>query len=570
MNQTSLRDLLGQCRQYFVYTGLFSFAINILLLAPPIFMLQVFDRVMNSRSNETLVMLLLVFSFALMISGVLDSVRSRLFVRAGVSIQHLLRRPVVVNILQLRQQGNLNSHALEDISNLQSFLSGPGIQALFEVPWIPFYFVVLYYFHPLLCVVAVVGAITLTGLTLYEEKATAYRQAKGDDGERFASDYIASAFRNSETVRALGMQESVLSRWEKLHDRQLHDNIQAVDASSGIYATSKVIRNLLGVFEMAAAVALIINSENVTPGIMVASTIIIGRALAPLTLVIGNWKHFIRARKSFERLDKMLQSELADESLLELPAPTGSLSVDKIFYQIKQQTLLRGINFSIEAGEGLGIVGPSGSGKTTLSKLLLGIHKPADGAVRLDGVDVWRWANQGLGRYVGYLPQSVRLFPGTVAENIARLKDIRTCPEAVIAAAKRARAHDMILRLPKGYDTEVGEEGAFLSGGQRQQIGLARALFGDPCFIVLDEPNANLDGEGEHALRLLLRDLKKQGVTVVMVGHKPSLMTGMDKLLVLKEGRQMMFGPRAEIMSKVTQSEGLEGAADGAQMQLVR
>lgn len=570
MHQTTLRDLLSQCRQYFVYTGWFSLAINILMLSTPLFMLQVFDRVLNSRSNETLVLLLLIFSLALAVSGFLEMIRQRLLARAGVAIQHLLRRPVVVNILQLKQQGNLNAHALDDISVLESFLSGQGIQALFEIPWIPFYFLVLYAFHPALCLIAVIGAAVLSGLTIYEEKATAYKHAKEDDLQRKASDYIGAAFRNGEAVRALGMQKAVLDRWERMHDRHLADTVQTVDASSGIYSTSKFVRNLLGILQMAAAAALIINAENVTPGIMVASTIIMGRAVGPLTMVIGSWKYFVKARTAYDRLSKMLEGELADETLLELPAPKGALSVDRVFYSTRQQSILRGIRFDLPAGEALGIVGPSGSGKTTLSRLLLGIQRPDDGVVRLDGVDVWRWANQGLGRYVGYLPQVVRLFPGTIAENIARLQDIQSCAEDVIAAAKLARAHEMILKLPKGYDSDVGEDGAFLSGGQRQQIGLARALFGNPCLLVLDEPNANLDGEAEGHLRQLLRDLKQRGATIVMIGHKPSLMTDMDKLLVLKEGRVVMFGPRSEIIGKISADGSEEPHAAAPAMQAVR
>lgn len=561
---------MSQCRQYFVYAGWFSLAINMLLLSTPLFMLQVFDRVMHSRSNETLVLLLLIFGFALAVSSFLDMIRARLLARAGVAIQHLLRRPVVINVLQLKQQGNLNAHALDDISVLESFLSGHGIQALFEIPWIPFYFLVLYAFHPILCVVAVIGALVLSGLTVYEEKATAYKHAKGDDLQRKASDYIGAAFRNGETIRALGMQNALLARWERMHDLHLSGSVQAVDASSGIYATSKFIRNLLSILQMAAAAALIINAEHVTPGIMVASTIIMGRAVAPITMVIGSWKYFVKARKAYERLNKMLEGELGEENLLELPPPSGALSVDRVFYSTRQQSILRGIRFEVPAGEALGIVGPSGSGKSTLARLLLGIQRPDDGVVRLDGVDVWRWANQGLGRYVGYLPQVVRLFPGTVAENIARLQDIQACAEDVIAAAKLARAHDMILKLPKGYDSDVGEDGGFLSGGQRQQIGLARALFGNPCLLVLDEPNANLDGEAEAHLRQLLRELKQRGTSIVMVGHKPSLMSDMDKLLVLKEGRLAMFGPRGEIIGKISSEGGEESAVGTPAMQVVR
>ena len=569
MNPSTLRDLLSQCRQYFVYSGWFSLAINVLLLAPPLFMLQVFDRVMNSRSNETLVMLLLVFGFALAVSGFLDMIRSRLLARAGVAIQHLLRRPVVENILQLRQQGGLNAHALDDVAVLQGFVSGTGIQAVFEVPWIPFYFLVLYAFHPLLSLIAVLGSLVLAALTIYEEKAAAYKYAKGDEQQRVAADYIGAAFRNGETIRALGMQQAVLDRWVAMQDRQLANSVQAVDATSGIYATSKFVRNLLGILQMAAAAALLINAENVTPGVMIASTIIMGRAVAPITMVIGSWKQFVSVRKAYERLNQMLGTDAAEQSLLELPPPTGALTADRVFYSTRQQSILRGIRFELEAGETLGIVGPSGSGKTTLVRLLMGIQRPDDGVVRLDGVDVWRWANQGLGRYVGYLPQVVRLFPGTVAENIARLQDIKTCAEEVIAAAKAARAHDMILKLAKGYDTEVGEEGAFLSGGQRQQIGLARALFGRPPLLVLDEPNSNLDGEAEAGLRLLLRDLRQRGTTILMVGHKPSLMADMDKLLVLKEGRVVMFGPRGEILGKIS-SDGSELPAGQPTMQVVR
>lgn len=565
-----LREVFSECRLFFVYGGLFSFFAGLLALAPALYMLQVFNRVLSSRSIETLMVLSAIFVIALLVDALLDSLRTRLFIRLGDTVYAKLREPVLEAVLRFGNKGSVNKHGLEDLDTLRIFLTGSGIKALFEIPWIPIFFWVLWAFHPILSAIAVGSAFAMFCLTYLEEVVTKRNQTAASAKRRESADFIGHAFRNAEAVTALAMQDSVQRRWQVIDDQYLDESFLASKKISTIVGLSRFTRHFLSVASMGAAAFLVIVVPGTSPAIMLASTIVLGKAVSPIVIVLNSWRSFIGFRTAYRRLDDLLRDRLALKEGFKHLAPKGRVSVEKaLFYLDRDRTILNGVDFDLEPGEALGVIGASASGKTSLARLMVGLYKPCDGVVRLDGVDVFQWAQNGMGEYVGYLPQDQQLFAGSVAENIARLGDAYDQVEAVVDAAQRAGIHEMILSLPKGYDTQIGSGGALLSGGQRQLIALARALFGRPRFVVLDEPNSNLDGQSELLLMEVLRNLKAEGVTVVIIAHKPSILQDMDKLLVLGQGRQLMFGPREEIlgrlghtssvaiMGKKTESDGL-------------
>ncbi|XSG84590.1 MAG: type I secretion system permease/ATPase [Methylohalobius sp. ZOD2] len=563
-----MREIFKKCRPFFIYTGIFSFSSNLLLLTIPLFMLQVLDRVLHSRSNETLFMLGMIALFALSIEGALEALRSRLLGQFSDTLERQIREPAFKALLTGNNDVRGNGHALNDLATLQTFLTGRGIKALFDLPWIPVFLFVLYLFHPLLCAIAVTGALILFGLAIVEEKLSAKTQLHANTQLRKSNDFINNALRNAEIVTALRMDEPLYHRWRHLNEHYLSASGNVTRKSSKIVALSGFVRNALTIASMATAAALAINVETISPGIMIAATIILGRTLAPIMTVIGTWKSLLNAREAYVRLDALLNTQDTRQQGLKLPAPKGRLSVNNlVFFLSKDKPILKGVSFDLLPGESLGIIGASASGKTSLARLLTGIHHPTDGKIRLDDADVFYWSRNGLADHIGYLPQNVQLFSGTVAENIARMADPHAHADKVIEAAKRTRIHDMILRLPKGYDTEIGEGGGLLSGGQRQLIGLARAVYGDPKFLVLDEPNANLDGPSELNLLSLIDEFRTRGITLVIISHKPSIMRGVDQLLVLKEGRQEAYGPRDEVMQYLNGMNKKSGAASDRRVQ---
>jgi PrtD family type I secretion system ABC transporter len=522
-------------------------------LIPAFYMMQVYDRVLSSHSNETLVMLTLLVVFMLVIQYYMEYLRSTLFLRTSLTMQKLMQKPVLACMLSINRQGRGNRRGLDDVHTVQSFFSGAGVQAIFEIPWIPVYFFVLYLFHPLICLLAFGGTVILVALTFVEEKISAENQKSGQAALRQSQDILDSSLNNLEVLNAMSMREAVTNRWSKVHEQALSKNLLAATQSSVIVNWSRLVRQLLTTTALALAAYLAINDKTVTPGVMIAATIIMGRVMTPIDRVISSWKFFIKAREAYHRLNEMLANYNPDTDFVTLKDFDGNLSVEKVFFSlVPEREILRGINFSIAAGESLGIIGNSAAGKTSLTRLLVGLYKPNSGTVRLDGADVYQWAQTGeLGPHIGYLPQAVELFSATVAENIARLGDSVANTDKIIEAAKLAGAHDFILRLPQGYDTEIGEAGKVLSAGQRQLIGLARALFGSPKLIVLDEPNSNLDGPSELGFMRMIRELKARKVTLIIVSHKPSVLRDIDKLLVLENGRQLSFGDREDVMQKV-------------------
>jgi PrtD family type I secretion system ABC transporter len=546
-----VRDLVFRFRPYFLYAGLFSLAINLLLLVPPLYMLQVFDRVLASRSVETLVVLTLAAIVALLVMAVLDVLRARLLGAAGAALDRGLGPRVLDGLLAqtARLSGGAYLNGLRDVNTLRTFLGGAGLMALFDAPWLPIFLLVIFLFHPMLGIVALVGAIAMLLLAVLNERLTRKPLERSQVEARRAGRFIDANVRNAEVVNALGMLPAVTQRWAKLNDAALLEQMRANRIGGSLTGWTKFARQFIQL-AMLGVGALLVVSQDVTAGVMIAATILLGRALAPVETLIAGWRSLVEARNAWRRLHELLTTNPPAEAGTALPAPEGRVELEGVAFRLGDKVILRSISFKLAAGESLGLIGPSASGKSTLARLIVGVWKAAAGVVRLDGSDVAAWPREDLGPHLGYLPQDVELFGGTVAENIARLG----APDAteVVRAAQRAHVHELILRLPKGYDTEIGDAGQALSPGQRQRIALARALYGKPRLIVLDEPNANLDHEGEEALARTLEILKADGVTVVIIAHRPSLLRNVDKMLVLNDGAVASFGPRAEVMARVT------------------
>jgi len=540
------------CRRYFIYAGIFSFFINMLMLTLPLYMLQIFDRVLSSRSEETLLMLTIAAIAALLLHMFLDILRGRLLLGAGIALDGLAGPPVLNGVLAetTKSGGSYAVSSLKDVGVLRGFLTGSGIITLFDAPWAPVFIVIIYIFHPLLGFMATLGAIVLFALGYLNEKLTRESIEKTSLESRRAGRYIEAGIRNAEVVNALGMRDGLCARWQELNHRVIDHQVASTVRSGFLSSLSKFVRLSVQIIMLSTGAALVIKQE-VTSGVMMAGSLILARGLAPVEHSITTWRGLVDARAAYRRLKQLLKDSPQTEQTLKLPPPSGRLQVQGVTFQIpgSDRALLRGVTFYLEPGESLGLIGPSAAGKSTLSRVITGIWRPSSGIVRLDGADVSTWPREDLGPHIGYLPQDVELFAGTVGENISRL-----CPaddEKIIHAATRSYTHGMIKRLPKAYNTQIGEAGVELSSGQRQRIGLARAMFGDVRLVVLDEPNANLDSEGEEALAKCLNDLKRARVTTITVSHRPSLLANVDKLLVLKDGQVELFGPREEVLGRL-------------------
>ena len=542
---------VAQLRSFVLLAGAASLVLNLALLVPSIYMMQVFDRVFSSRSVETLLMLSALAILALALGYCMDVVRARALGWSGRALDRRLSPAALASALRdaAGVSGRANTDVLRDIAQLRAFLSGTGIHALFDAPWLPIYILVIGLMHPLLGLAATLGACLLTALAIVNERLMRDRAERALRCSRETTRHAEALTRNAEVIIGMGMTRAAVGSWQVRHGQLLEAQAQLGTGSSRLSAIARMMRQGLQIVMLAIGAWLVIE-RHASPGIMVAATILLGRALQPVEQLIGGWKVLVEARGAWQRLSERpaMQTGQAD---LELPAPIGRLEVERVIFSAAaaRPPLIKGVAFTLEAGESLGVIGPSASGKTTLIRLLLGIWKPQSGVIRLDGADIARWDRDALGKHVGYLPQDVELFGGTVAQNIARLGVVDS--EQVVAAARLAHAHDMILRLPDGYETQIGEAGATLSGGQRQRIAFARALYGNPRLVVLDEPNANLDAQGEAALQAALGELKARGVTTIMVGHRPALMSQLDKLAVLNEGALEAFGPSITILPRM-------------------
>ncbi len=550
--KTELDKALAASRGAFSAVGVFSFFINALMLTVPLYMLHIYDRVLTSRSESTLVMLTLLAVGLLLTYGLLEMVRARVLVRVGARLDHRLNRPLLAAMLQQRLRGQPTSQtqALRDMDAVRTFLTGPGLLAFFDTPWTPFFIAVIFLFHPMLGFLALAGGIILLVLAITNEWVTRKPLREASANSLNANGFVEASMRNAEAIQAMGMLPGLQQRWLDGHQAALAQQAVASDRAGGITATAKVIRQILQVAMLGLGAYLAIQ-QIITPGVMIAASIIMGRALAPIEMSINTWRGFISSRTAYARVKDLLTHTAPTRLPMKLPAPLGAISVEGLVAAPPgvQKPVIQGISFALPKGEVLGIIGPSAAGKSTLARLLVGVWSPLAGHVRLDGADVYQWDAEELGPHIGYLPQDVELFDGTVSDNIARF--YTPDHERIVAAARQAGVHDMILRLPDGYDTVIGEGGGVLSGGQRQRIALARALYGEPALIVLDEPNSNLDGEGEEALRAAIAELKQQGKTVVIIAHRPSIISIVDKILVLQQGRVAMFGAPAEVLPQV-------------------
>ncbi len=550
-----MKALLEELRPRLIALAAFSFFMNMLLLVPAIYMLQVFDRVLPSNSIETLLVLLGGTTVALLILLGLDYVRNRLQNVVGNIIDERLSPQVTQTVVARAARGSPGSartEGIRDVASVRNLFSSNGLVALFDAPWVVVYVAVIWMFHPALGMGAAAAALLMLALAWLNDRVS--RGALEDlqvEGRR-ASSYVESSLRNAEVLQALGMTKSLLVRWRKLQDRTTALQTSASRSSVAFTATSRFVRQAVQILMLSLGAYLVL-SQQASPGIMIATTVLLGRAVQPVEQLVGSWRMLIDGRSAFLRLIELSKDFEKPDTPVALPRPEGSLTVDGISYRApgSDKPILINVGFNLAAGEALAIIGPSAAGKSTLSRLLTGVWAPATGTVRLDGADVAYWPRQNLGPWIGYVPQDVELFDGTVADNIARLGQVDS--EAVVAAAQRANAHEMILAMPQGYDTQVGDHGSRLSPGQRQRIALARALYGDPRLVVLDEPNSNLDSEGEIALAQAMSSLRQEGITSVVVTHRPSLIAHVDKVLILNAGRVQQFGPAREVMKAMQQ-----------------
>lgn len=556
VRRSELGEALRACRSAFIGVGVMSCMINLLYLTGSLFMLEVYDRVLPSRSVPTLVGLIILAGGLYMAQGILDLIRGRILGRVGTSLDETLNARVfdIVVRLPLTVGGrNEGLQPLRDLDNVRSFLGGMGPGAFFDLPWLPFYLAICFAFHVMIGLTALVGAVilvTLTVMTEFLSRAPA-RQALGLAARR--NDLAAASRRNAEVLVAMGMSGRLTKRWAEANQNYLDGNQRASDVSGGLGAVAKVMRMTLQSAVLAVGAYLVIHQE-ATAGIIIAGSILSARALAPVDLAIAHWKSFIAARQSWHRLTRLLESMPVRPTPTLLQTPSSRLSIEAvgIVPPGDQRLIVQDVTFALTAGNGLGIIGPSGSGKSSLVRALVGVWQPVRGKVRIDGAALDQWSSDVLGRYIGYLPQDVELFSGSVAQNICRF-DSEATSDSIISAAKEAGVHEMIIKMREGYDTQVGEQGTALSAGQAQRVALARALYGNPFLIVLDEPNSNLDTEGDEALTRAIRGARERGAIVVVVAHRPIGIEAVDQLLVLKDGRVQAFGPKETVLAQVLQ-----------------
>lgn len=549
-----MRELLFSYRRLFYYAFAFTFFINLLMLVPSFYWMAVFDRVMTSRSESTLAYLTLGVIGTLVLIMVLEVLRSRLLVVVAIWIDKTIAPKVFDALLTQAGRPQLPAYpeGMRDLYTLRNYVTGQGVFALFDLPWIPLYLLLIFAFSPLLGVFSLIGALLLFMVGYINEKLSRDAMDRMYREMAIASRFVDTAARNAEAVLTLGMLPRIKARWWQLHHHSLAHQVQTSHVVGTTVSLTRLVRQLIQIMMLCVGAYLILDSHS-SPGVMMAATFISSRALVPVEMLLSGWAQMGEARAAYLRLDGFLKNiPPVTHEKLSLPPPKGDVQVEKLVFSVagKSQPILKGLNFEVKAGEVVGIIGPSGSGKSTLARLLVGLWSPTAGAVRFDGAELHQWERDELGRFIGYVPQSVELFAGTVAENIARMGEVDS--DKVTAAAHLAQVHDLILHLQDGYETQIGENGQGLSGGQRQRIALARALYDTPRIVVMDEPNSNLDGEGEQALQIAVARLKQQGITTLIVAHRPSVLTQVDKLLVLRDGLIEAYGPAAEVMGRYT------------------
>ncbi len=556
-NATDLVISFRNCRNGFLGIAIFSCIINVLMLSGPLFMLQVYDRVLTSKSIETLFVLIALVFVLYVFLALFEFIRTRVSHRIGDDIHRYLAERLFgiwINHAAFLRKG-IVVNPLRDAQTLKSFASGSLIMAVFDLPWVPAYLALIFLLHWSLGLVACAGMLVSIGLALLNDRATSKNLENANRTALQAATIAQEANRNAEVLMAMGMQKGLFSRWSKAEGKSQELHRTAADRGSIFSVSTKSIR-LFVQSAMLAVGALLAIEQIITPGVMIASSIIMGRALAPIDQLISGWKNLVSTAQAFKRLRALFSSTEPDAERTELPEPKGVVEVNDVRLANSQKPsgwILDGLQLTAHGGQAIGVIGPSASGKSSLARLLTGIWLPDAGEIRMDGATFNQWGSDALGKWIGYLPQEVELFSGSVKENISRFSS-EADDEAVILAAHQADAHAMILELPNGYDTQIGENGTLISGGQKQRIGLARAFFGTPCLIVLDEPNSNLDHEGEQALQHAIKMAKEKGQIVFVMAHRPSAIAEVDFLLMLRNGRQVAFGPKEEVLKSVLEN----------------
>lgn len=548
--KSEIEQVLIGFKRTFISVGAFSAISNMLMLVPSLYMLQVYDRVLGSRNEITLLMLTIMMLVAYAFIGGLDLIRSFVLVRVGARLDMQLNKRVYTAAFEqnLKQAGGNAGQALQDLTSIRQFLTGNALYAFFDAPWFPIYLLVIFAFEPTLGLFAVVGTVILIVLAYVNERVSREPLNEANNMAIAANNLATNNLRNAEVIESMGMLPNLMSRWFKLHSKFLHLQAVASEKAGMVASITKFVQISQQSLVLGFG-ALLVLENKISGGQMIAASILVGRALGPVQQVISVWKSWSGVRSAHERLTKLLEVNPARQAGMPLPKPKGALAVEGVHAAPPGVTtpLLRNVSFAINAGDVLGVIGASGSGKSTLARLMVGVWPAMMGKVRLDGADMHRWDKGELGPHIGYLPQDVSLFGGTVSENIARFGNID--PELVVQAAQRAGVHDMILHLPKGYDTVLGDGGAGLSGGQKQRLALARAMYGDPALIVLDEPNSNLDEGGEAALVEAIKDLREHGKTIVLITHRTNVISITNKLLLMRDGMVQAFGPTEQVLA---------------------
>ena len=550
MPQDELAATLGKLRGAFITVGIFSGFLNLLMLTPALYMLQVYDRVLTSRNETTLVFLTLLLVGALIFMGALEAIRTWVLIRVGARLDAQLNARVFNATFErsLVQSGSNATQPMHDLNTLRHTLTGPGLLTLFDAPWMPIYLLVISLFSIELGIFAFAGAVLLGVLAVVNEKISKPRL---DEAQKYSAQSqlaLNHHLRNAEVIEALGMLPNIRQRWHQLHQKQIQLQATASDQAAVLGGLTRFIRITMQSLSLGFG-ALLVLEGRMSPGSMIAASILVSRALAPVEMLVGNWKHIIAGRLAYARIRDLLGSHPPRQYGMALAAPRGAIRFEGVAAAApgSMHPILKNLNFEIAAGESVAIIGQSGAGKSTLARLLVGVWPAMAGSVRLDGADLYQWNKDELGPHLGYLPQDIELFDGTVAENIARFGEVDA--GKVVEAARRASMHELILRLPNGYDTPLGVGGSALSGGQKQRIGLARALYGDPALVVLDEPNSNLDDTGERALSGTIRNLTARGATTILITHRTASLDVVQKIMVLGDGTIRAYGPRAEILA---------------------
>ena len=553
MPKNEIAQAIAGYKSVFITVGIFSAIINLMMLVPSLYMLQVYDRVLASRNQTTLLMLTIMVVVAYLIISALEFVRSFVLIRVSAQMDMQLNKRVYTAAFEqnLKHAGVNAGQFLQDLTNIRQFLGGNALFAFFDAPWFPIYLFMIFLFDTSLGFFALFGTFLLLTLAVINEKVSKKPLLEANSMAIAASNLATNNLRNAEVIEAMGMLPNLMSRWFSLQIKFLQLQGEASEKAGIVAAIIKFVRICLQSLVLGFGALLVLDNK-ITPGMMIVASILMGRVLSPVEQLINVWKTLSGAKSAYLRLSELLNANPPRVIGMALPKPLGKVSVEgaTVVPPGANVAAIRNLTFAIAPGDVLGVIGPSGAGKSTLARLLVGVWPAVAGHVRLDSADIFQWNKEELGPHIGYLPQDIELFAGTVSENIARFGEVDA--EKIVQAAQRAGVHDMILRLPKGYDTPLGDGGAGLSGGQKQRLGLARALYDDPAFIVLDEPNSNLDDAGEQALLGAINDLRQRGKTIVMITHRNSALSMSNKLLLLVDGVAQMFGPSNEVLGAIT------------------